>query len=217
MSRSSSSSSSPTSTSTFNLGLQDIDGEAIAAVDSTVTINTSDVGAVAGGLELARRAVDAAERGGELVAYEAGRNLDVVAGALVSGQRDAFDAVSDAYSGAAGAVADASGAAIRASGDALVESLDFGRDIHSTSLDVVDRALDSTLVLAEGYASELRSAYEGVGEYVERVGSGFLETVERFQARESTNTDARLEGVTKNALVVAAVVAGGALLVMALR
>jgi hypothetical protein len=156
-------------TEVFNLGLQDIEGPAVAAVGSTVTV--TDAGAIAAGRDIALEAIGAGER-----------NFDVVADTLLEGHERSLDL----------------------SETALRESLQFGGD-------TLELGVDLTRDLSDGFREETGELVQQVIDTTQQQGQSFLETVTAFQARESSNTDARLQSITQQVLYV-----GGGIAVVAL-
>lgn len=160
-------SSSRSAVSTQNLNLQEIDGVAVAGVDGSVSIETTDEGTVAAAHDIAVRGIEASSEG--------------------------FQEAADVASDAIDAGVEQTGAVLEFATTAQRDAFDFAGDVAHGFEDVVRDVID--------FAG-------GTGEQV-------IDATERIQARESGNTDARLQEITRVALIGAAVVAGGALFLAA--
>lgn len=88
--------------------------------------------------------------------------------------------------------------------DVVVASQEFGLD---RSYDFGERALDHAADAFTGAREDSLALVDRVIDVVSDTGDRYLGAVERFQSRESGNTDARLEGVTNKVLYLGGAVA----------
>jgi hypothetical protein len=218
-SRGSSSQSNPTTTA-YNLGLQEIEGPAVANVGGSTNILTTDQGAVDAGRDIALEALAVGERNFDVVS--AGLELALDRGS--EGLRAGLDAGADAQAGAlrfAGEVFDASRASLDANYD---RSLAFANEASSRAFASADDSRDAALAhsnrafdaAADSYNTargDVLGLVENVIDVVRDTGAEYQGAIERFQARESGNTDARLEGITSKVLYLGGAVAVVGLLV----
>lgn len=217
---SSSSSSSSSAVNTQNLNLQEIDGVAVAGVDGNVSIETTDQGTVDAARDIALRGLDTGLTGFQ-EAVDLGR--DVVA----SGERGA-QAVVDAGVTLGQESADLARDAISFTESQTRNVLDFASGAQREAVDLVadsqDRSFDFAGDVNRGFQESVTGLTEDflqagerlVGDVIEfagGTGNQIIAATERIQARESGNTDARLEQITRVALIGAAVIGVGALYV----
>lgn len=187
---------------TTNVNISDIeDSVAFAGVrDSRIKITTTDRGAIAAGVKIATRGIDASEGALQEVVglgrdvIEAGsRQNERTANVLAEGQAAAFGFAGDINDQALGFVEGANDRAISFVDDIAGRSLDAVSDVSGRSLDAVSDVADTFVEFTSGQSTNL------------------LNAIESIQARESVNTDARLEEITRVALIGAGVVAVGAI------
>lgn len=115
-------------------------------------------------------------------------NLDVVTEFAKNAQNRSLDVAESALSDATGTVQ-----------KALDQGTGLARDTLYTGAD-----------LAKGFADESRGLVNDVVGQVDRQGQAFIQAVDTLQARESTNTDARLQDITQKVIYL-----GGAAIVVA--
>lgn len=175
------------------MGLFDRSSSSTQVTNLTETYNLGQqeidglaVATVGGQVNVLDAGAIAAGRDVALEAIGAGeRNFDVVADTLLEGHERSLDL----------------------SETALRESLQFGGD-------TLELGVDLTRDLSAGFREETGELVQQVIGTTQQQGQSFLETVTEFQARESFNTDARLQDITKQVLYVAGAIAGAGLLVV---
>ena len=255
--RSSSTTNVSNITDTTNVGLSDISGYGFGQVEGNISIQTTDQGAVAAGVEIADRALSTVELGLDVVdrgfgSLERGlsENVDLTRDVLREGVGFA-DRVSqrlaennlEFLSLSSSQVERAFDASERLSGDVTALARSFGADAFDLSRDVLDvsdnlavQSLDvvrlssenvadvasdfgaRTASLTEDFTGALRDVTGGFGDrlgdlvgdfavFAQGTATQLLNAIGVIQQRESGNTDARLEQITRVALIGAAIVA----------
>lgn len=180
-----SSSSSQQSTQTQNLNLQEIGGIAVAGSEGvTIRSTTTDQGTVDAARDIAITALDTGLTGFQ----EAG---DLARDVLASSERQT-GSVLDFAAGAQEGVFDVVDAS-------QARAFDFAGDVNLG----FQEALGG---VTEDFIGAGQSILERVIDVVQGAGRQVVDVTERVQARESTNTDARLEEIARVALIGAGVV-----------
>jgi hypothetical protein len=220
---SSSSTASTQTTATQNLNLQEISGVAVAGVDGNVSITATDQGTVDAARDIATNIIDAGAG-----AFQ--ETVDLADAAIASGERGAQSVVDAGvrFGQEAGDLA----RDVLFSGERLTEtSLDFARGSQGDALDFARDAQSDSFRLVELSSMGFNETVGGLVEDFLAIGENLVGDVLEFaggsgarltdaaaaiQARESGNTDARLEDITRYALI-GAVVLGGAAIYAAAR
>lgn len=213
------STSSSTETNTQNLNLQGIEGVGIAGVrGGRVNVETTDHGTVEAARDVAIAALDTGATGfneatnlaGDAIATSERLTGDVLNFADAAGARSA-DIASDALATGERLTGDVLGFAAGAQQevfdvvtDSQADAYDFARENAAGFRESSSELIGRFIAGAEGFFESALNAVTGANDQV-------LDATREIQARESVNTDARFENVTKFALIGAAVLGLGAI------
>ena len=219
-SRSSSSTSSAQTSNVQNLNLQEIDGTAIAGVDGDVTITSTvtDQGAIDAARDIAISSIDAGAVGfsdaidfaSDVVAGSQRQN-EIIAGTALSVTQEGFDFGAAVVDDAVLTIENSQREVLDFARDAQSGVFDLVRDTNAGSRqfaeDLSGRFVEGVDDLAGDFVNLGASLIQNTQDFIGQAGSQVIGAVNDIQRRESVNTDARLEEITRIALIGAGVVA----------
>lgn len=137
-------------------------------------------------------------------------NLQEIDGVAVAGVGgDVRIATTD--QGTVDAARDIAIAALDTGREGFNEAADVARDSIDFAGDTQERAFDFAGDVNEGFQESVTDIVGKVFEFAGGTGEKIIDATERIQARESSNTDARLEEITRVALIGAAILGAGAI------